>query len=132
MKINFCLSCNSKLIGRSDKKFCDAQCRSTYHNQNKPVHEMLIQQTNSILRKNRGILAHYCPQGKATVRKEVLEKSGYQFEYFTNIFHISNGIYYFCYEYGFRPIFERSIPKLLIVQRQEYMNKIPTDPWKSI
>lgn len=132
MKVNFCLSCNSKLMGRSDKKFCDAQCRSSYHNRNKPVHEMLIQQTNSILRKNRGILAHYCPQGKATVRKEIIEGSGYQFDHFTHIVQFKNGTYYFCYEYGYRPVFEKNIPKLLIVQRQEYVNHIDTDPWKNI
>lgn len=132
MKVNFCLNCTSKLVGRSDKKFCDAQCRSTYHNQNKPVHEMLIQQINSILRRNRGILAHFCPQGKATVRKESIEGFGYQFDHFTHVFYVNSGIYYFCYEYGFRPIFEKNIPKLLIVQKQEYMNNIVTDPWKSI
>jgi hypothetical protein len=28
----FCLNCNEKLVGRTDKKFCSDYCRTHYHN----------------------------------------------------------------------------------------------------
>jgi DNA-directed RNA polymerase subunit M/transcription elongation factor TFIIS len=84
MQMKFCLACNKELIGRTDKKFCDAQCRSTYHNKNRPIHEITIQRTNSSLRKNRTLLAHFSPSGKTTVKKEILLKSGYRFDVFTD------------------------------------------------
>ena len=128
----FCLSCEKELIGRTDKKFCDAQCRSTYHNKNKPVYEIEIQKTNSALRKNRSLLAHFCPSGRSTVRKEVLSQSGYQFHLFTNIFTFKNGTYYLCYDYGYLPIVDdKGIEKMLIVQKQEYMKNKTFNPWNS-
>jgi hypothetical protein len=27
-----CCQCGKKLIGRTDKKFCDADCKNSYHN----------------------------------------------------------------------------------------------------
>ena len=92
MKMKFCLSCSKELVGRTDKKFCDAQCRSTYHNQNRPQHEITIQKINSILRRNRSLLAHFCPSGKSTVRKDVLLQSGYSLELFTHIYPLFFGL----------------------------------------
>ncbi len=51
-----------------------------YHNKNRPMHGVVIQKTNSALRRNRSLLTHFCPSGKTTVRKDVLMQSGYQFE----------------------------------------------------
>jgi len=127
--MKFCLSCNKELVGRTDKKFCDAQCRSTHHNRNRPLYEISIQKTNSALRRNRSLLAHFCPSGKSTVRKDVLTKSGYQFEIFTHIFPFQKGTYYFCYDYGFLPIKDRGVEKMLIVQKQGYMDTSGFNPW---
>lgn len=132
MQTMFCLSCNKELVGRTDKKFCDTQCRSTYHNKNKPLHEIDIQKTNSALRKNRSLLAHFCPSGRSTVRKDVLLQSGYRFDLFTNVFPIKSGIYYLCYDYGFLPIVDdKGIEKMLIVQKQDYMVNKNFNPWKT-
>lgn len=30
-----CITCQSKLIGRTDKKFCSTECRNEHHNQNR-------------------------------------------------------------------------------------------------
>ena len=131
MKTIQCLYCRNNLVGRSDKKFCDAQCRSSYHNQHKAKHEIVIARTNSELRKNRSILAHFCPSGKATVRKEVLATLEYNFKYYTHTYAVQNGLYYFCYDYGYRPIKERGIDKMLIVQQQKYTMEHDFDPWSS-
>lgn len=130
MKVQFCLACNKELKGRSDKKFCDMQCRSTYHNANRPSHELSIQRINSDLRRNRSLLAHFCPSGKSTVDKGVLAKLGYKFELFTHIFPFTTGTYFFCYEYGYLPLVEKDIEKMLIVHKQKYMEKLNFDPWR--
>lgn len=132
MQMKFCLSCNKELIGRTDKKFCDDQCRSTYHNRNRPQHEITIQRINSALRRNRTLLAHFCPSGRSTVRKDVLVQSGYQYELFTHAYPFKNGTYYFCYDYGYLPIKdEKGIEKMVIVQKQDYMETLTFNPWNN-
>ncbi|WP_345007641.1 hypothetical protein [Snuella lapsa] len=129
MKIKYCLACKKELKGRCDKKFCDTQCRSTYHNTNRPFHELSIQKINSDLRRNRSLLAHFCPSGKSTVEKEVLARLGYKFELFTHIFPFSTGTYFFCYEYGYLPVLENGTEKMLIVHKQDYMDNLSFHPW---
>lgn len=116
-----------------DKKFCDIDCRSVYNNKKRRDQEKELHKINSIIRKNRTILKTLCPKGKATVRKEELDEMGFDTNYFTTIFPTKGGnVYYFCYEYGYSPIIERStIRKALIVQQQEYMKK-PFDPWNYV
>ena len=131
-----CLACAKPLSGRIDKKFCDDQCRATYNNRNKKAHEELIHSTNKALRKNRMILKSLCPNGKATVRKEVLIEMGFDFNVFTSIFPAKGKLYYFSYEFGIMPILETSISegvpvkKVLIIERQPFMSAY--DPWKYV
>lgn len=131
----YCLNCEKELVGRFGKKFCDAQCRNAYHNQHKRPDEKQMQGVNAHLRQNRRILKGLSPEGKATVRRDVLEAMGFDFGLFTSLFSTQKGVYYFSYEYGFMPIEEKSlnsgesIQKVLIIQRQDFMNQ-PFDPWK--
>ncbi|WP_340201643.1 hypothetical protein [Ascidiimonas sp. W6] len=100
-----------------------------YHNTHRPFHELTIQKINSDLRRNRSLLAHFCPSGKSTVEKQVLEKLDYRFDLFTHVYPFTKGTYYFCYEYGYLPIMEQGTKKMLIVHKQEYMNKLHFNPW---
>ncbi len=129
MSTQYCLACGKTLKGRSDKKFCDSQCRSTFHNSNRAPHEIEIQNINSALRRNRSIMAHFCPSGKSTVEKEVLIKIGFRLDVFTQIFPFNSGTYFFCYDYGFLPVVEKGIEKMVIVQKQDYMNKLNFYAW---
>jgi hypothetical protein len=125
-----CLKCGKDLHGRIDKKFCDAYCRNAYNNQHKAVEEQYIQHVNSLIRKNRRILKTLCPEGKATVRKEVLDNMGYDYRYFSGLYKTSVNLYYLAYDYAFAPIFEKGIEKALIVQRQDYMDRLTLEIWK--
>ena len=127
--MRYCLACNRELKGRSDKKFCDTQCRSTFHNTNKAPHEVEIQNINSLLRSNRSLMAHFCPSGKSTVDKQVLTKLGFKFDLFTHIFPFSTGTYFFCYDYGYLPILDKGAEKVVIVQKQAYMQNLNFCPW---
>lgn len=124
------MQCSKPLAGRSDKKFCDAYCRNTYNNKNKAQEEVYIQEVNTRIRKNRRILKTLCPEGKATVRKEILETMNYDFNFFSGLFK-SKLLYYLVYDYAFSPITDHNgIEKALIVKRQSYMQEIGFDLWQ--
>ncbi|MEP0986763.1 hypothetical protein [Ekhidna sp.] len=125
-----CMNCHKPLAGRRDKKFCDNQCKAEYHNKNKTYGELYISSTQSKVRHNRRILKTLSPEGKATVRKEILDQMGYDYRYFSGIFKTKANLYYLVYDYAFSPIFEKGIEKALIVQRQDYMDRLTLEIWK--
>ena len=88
--VNNCKTCGAILIGRTDKKFCDDQCRSLFNSREKRKHEQLILEINKTLRKNRKILKQFNPEGKTTIRKEYLIRSGFDFRYHTHTFITKN------------------------------------------
>lgn len=97
-----CLDCGSVLRGRSDKKFCDDQCRSNFNNRMKAGMYTAIKPVNSILRKNHAILSRLCTRDKIRIKKDELLKQGFNPDYHTHLRQSHNGnTYYFCYEYGF-------------------------------
>jgi hypothetical protein len=50
----------------------------------------------------------------------VLERAGFDFRYFTNLYRTQKGnTYHFCYDYGYLLLPE---DKVLIVNQQPYMN----------
>lgn len=121
MKRN-CLLCNESFVGRSDKKFCSDQCRNAFNNQNKKDHDQFIIDVNKTLRKNRMILQRLGPVGKSTVRKEVLDKMGFDFQFFTHTYTTkNNNTYKFCYEDGYLEIDD---DKILIINWQPYMKNL--------
>lgn len=129
-----CLYCQKTMTGRFDKKFCDDQCRSSYHNQHKRKQERIIAAVNRQIRKNRSILKKFCPEGKSTVKKERLEEAGFSFQYFSSIYQTTKLTYYFCYEYGNAAIIQPSsligamMALVRIIQHQDHM-KGKIDPW---
>ena len=80
-----CPSCSEPVQGRTDKKFCSPCCKSAYHyQQNRDRPNNLFKQIDDQMKHNRRILKEYNKAGKATVRKEVLEKAGFSPQYFTH------------------------------------------------
>jgi hypothetical protein len=117
-----CLQCGAILKGRLGQRFCSDQCRAMHHNLKKMENqgEQVIKEVNGILRKNRSILRQASPEGKTTVARQVLERTGFDFRYFTNLYRTQKGnIYHFCYDYGYLLLAE---DKVLIVNQQPYMN----------
>lgn len=97
-----CLDCGIPIKGRADKKFCDDQCRSNFNNKLKADDSKAVKRINSILYKNRKILAKLNPDGKVKVHKNKLEKAGFNFSYFTHQYQTVKGaVYIFCYDYGY-------------------------------
>ena len=112
-----CLDCGNPIKGRSDKKFCDDQCRNNYNNKLKIEDSSVVKQINSILKKNRMILQKLNPDGKLKINRDKLVRLGFNFSYFTHIYETYKGaVYYFCYEYGYLKL---ENDEVLLVKRNE-------------
>ena len=112
-----CLDCGSPVKGRSDKKFCDDQCRNNYNNKLKIEDSSIVKQINAVLKKNRAILQKLNPEGKLKVNREKLLRLGFNFTYFTHIYETYKGAtYFFCYEYGYLKL---ENDEVLLVKRKE-------------
>lgn len=97
-----CLDCGQIVKGRSDKKFCDDQCRSNYNNKLKTENLEEVKKINHILLKNRKILERLNPSGKTKLPKAELEKASFNFNYFTHTYETTKGsCYKFCYDQGY-------------------------------
>ena len=118
---SFCTYCNTKLEGRTDKKFCTPYCKSSYHYQkNSDKEQSLFQKIDRQLKTNRRVLKNFNKAGLATVRKERLLKEGFDPFYFTYYWKNNKGqVYLFCYEYGFLDLKE----KYILIQWQAYMDR---------
>lgn len=122
-EIKKCLSCQKGLKGgRIDRKFCDSQCRASYHNNQRQDKEQMVRSINEILKKNWKILKILNPTGYSTVQKNFLDEQGYNFNYFTNVFKTKEGrVYYFCYDLGIAEVDSKNGLKINIVNWQQYM-----------
>ncbi|WP_160137326.1 hypothetical protein [Chryseobacterium sp. c4a] len=111
-----CLECGEKIIGRSDKKFCNDACRNAYNNKQNKDSTNLMRNINNKLRKNYRILVDVNIDGKTKIAKSKLESLGFDFEYFTNLKVYKNGSEYkFIYDYGYKLLEEDFV---LIVKNQ--------------
>lgn len=114
----FCHFCQSPYNGRSDKKFCNDNCRSAYNNQRYYHIQCDIRNINTILRRNRQILAAHLTAALTQVRisKQQLYVKGFNFSYYTHTIPGKGGdTYYFCYDLGYLSL---DAEKLLIVKRK--------------
>lgn len=120
-----CLYCNKQLVGRTDKKFCDPQCKSSYqYQQSKEQPERFYNKVDNQLKLNRKILKEYNKGGKVTVRAEVLKAKGFNPNFFTHYWKNNKGdVYLFVYEYGFLKKEEHRIDKFILILWQDYMEK---------
>lgn len=115
----FCIACNKPLKGRTDKKFCDDNCRNNYNNQLNANNNNLVRNINNALAKNRRILESLISPGDAMAKcsKDVLLQQGFRFKYFTHEYSNPVGSKYcFCYDYGYLPL-ENDM--YLIVKKEE-------------
>lgn len=119
-----CQYCQEALTGRSDKKFCNAYCKSAYQYEQRKAKESLFFKIDRQLKKNRSLLKYFNQAGKSVIRKEDLLERGFDPMYFTHYWKNPQAkVYLFCYEYGFMEIQEHQRFKYLLVQWQTYMNK---------
>ncbi len=102
--MSICLECGEKIIGRSDKKFCNDGCRNAYNNKHNKDVSNLMRNINNKLRKNFRILSEQkFVDGKAKTTKQNLSIIGFDFTYFTHFKVYKNGAEYrFVYDIGYK------------------------------
>jgi hypothetical protein len=92
-------------MGRSDKRFCSDQCRSTYNNRRNCEPNKYVREINAVLRKNRRILDSLNPGGRVKVPRMRLKQEGFDFRYHTSVEHArEGGVCYYCYDQGYVPL----------------------------
>ena len=102
-----CAVCGKPVKGRTDKRFCDSYCRSTFNNQQNGSGNRYIRSINHTLYRNRRILKELLPATAEAVKAPVqdLYTKGFLFNYFTHTHTSKKGItYYFCYDHGYLPL----------------------------
>ncbi len=100
-----CVMCNSQLIGRSDKRFCDIKCKNKYHSEVRNSMKSIQSETIKILTKNFVILSGVMgeSQNAAIIDKLALERLGFRFDYVSDaksksgIIHF--GVFHFTYKF---------------------------------
>lgn len=101
----FCQECDKRIVGRTDKKFCDDACRNNFNNKQNGVANKTMKNINYALRKNRRILLNLNPSGETKITKQQLQRAGFDFKYMTHVFTSNSGdTYYFCYEQAYVPL----------------------------
>lgn len=112
-----CLHCGKELTGRTDKKYCSPNCKSSHQYQReKQKPERFYNKVDNQLRLNRKLLKEYNRAGKATVRSGILIKEGFNPKFFTHYWKNRKGdVYLFVYEYGFLKRKESGIEKYVLI-----------------
>lgn len=106
-------------MGRVDKRFCDDQCRSAWHNRMTGEEARIMRNINYKLRRNRRILLNLCPNGKGKATRAELLKAGFDFDYITSIYTTRQGKnYFFCYDLGYLTLEDETFA---IVIKQDYV-----------
>ena len=102
MENKTCLECGEKVIGRSDKKFCNDYCRNAYNNKLNVGNKNMVRNTNNALKKNYKILCELNNLGKTKTTKNTLLKKGFDFNLMTSLYQTQKGhTYFYCYDQGY-------------------------------
>lgn len=123
MITNICLACKKKMTGRSDKKFCDLYCKSSFHYK-KSLEEAprFYNKVDNQLKLNRRILKNFNKAGKATLRATLILDLGFNPNFFTHYWKNTKGdVYLFVYEYGFLKRKEHNVEKYVLIKWQQFM-----------
>ena len=102
MKNRKCSVCDKEIRGRIDKVFCSPNCKSASQYENARESEDLYFKVDRQLKTNRKILKKYNKIGKTVLRRDVLQREGFNPNFFTHFRKTSAGnVYFYCYDYGF-------------------------------
>lgn len=116
--VRLCAECGQTLQGRSDKRFCDDQCRSQFNNRQGSECKNLYRRVEYALRRNHLILQALNPASTAVVRLQQLLHQGFDFEYLTSQLQNQAGhTYFYVYDQGYRFLEDDQV--LLVVKKPD-------------
>jgi hypothetical protein len=106
-----CVICDSRLIGRSDKVFCDIKCKNKYHREVRCSLKTVDNETHKILLKNYQILAGLMSAEKTNfvIDTLALQRKGFHFQYITSL-EVKNDVqHFFVYDHSFQILRNKTI-----------------------
>lgn len=86
-----CWQCGKQLYGRSDKKFCDSQCRNHFHNQRHSELNRVSRVVTGHIRSNYHVLNDLIRTGHTQAAFEELALYGFDNHYHTSSFFNDEG-----------------------------------------
>lgn len=108
-----CLFCGTVLSGRSDKRYCDDDCRNRYHYHTRKIEKndkSVVKSVNDILSFNREILFSLNRKRSAVVKKQCLVEKRFDFELITGCYKTKKGVEYrVVYDYAYKFINEDDV-----------------------
>ena len=122
MQTRQCQYCAKTIRGRSDKKFCDDNCRNQFNNKIRESENHHLRTINRVLRRNRKILKELLPgdTDKVIITKRQLEFLQFHFCFFTHSHTNKNGnTFLFCYEFGYLTI---SPDRIIVIRRSAHLH----------
>lgn len=94
-----CLACGTNLVGRVDKKFCDHNCRNSFHNDRYRSGRKYVQIVNRNLARNYKILDELSSSEIVEVNLPIIQAMGFKPEYFTSrVDDPDEGVLFFVYD----------------------------------
>ena len=96
-----CIVCEGQLYGRSDKVFCDIQCKNRYHAELARSKKTIANETFKILGKNWAILASLMSASadELHINKVELARHGFDFTAVSGVDVTTNNIHFDVFEY---------------------------------
>ncbi len=118
-----CPECNTDVVGRGNKVFCNSYCRTSFHSKkHRDKGETLFSKIDSQIKLNRRLLKLFNKAGKSTVNEKKLLDAGFDSNYFTHYWkNDDNVVYLFCYDVGFLSLRKQGKAKYLLIDWQDYM-----------
>ena len=95
-----CPVCQGIVSGRSDKIYCSNACRIKFYTDQNQKSKKIVQETDSILHRNRKILKQFKNEGTHKITRYLLQKKGFNFYHFTQLQPGINCNDVFCYDIG--------------------------------
>ncbi len=80
-----CQECGQILAGRIDKKFCDSDCRTNYHNRTQRIASEKFRLIERAMKRNRNFLQRRRQEGWKFISVLELRDCGFDLKYFTHL-----------------------------------------------
>lgn len=114
-----CIECGARVRGRSDKKFCDSNCRNAFHNEKSRPIANEVRKINRHLASNRNTLERLQKDGVDRLPVQLLKSFGFDEMLFTSkVDTHDGGSIYFVYDQAFTIIDNEIV--ILVAQLETY------------
>ena len=105
-----CIFCGRELTGRSDKKFCDDNCRNNHSYKQNKCNNDVINKINKSLLYNRNILKSITKSRRKIVKKQILVNNKFNFDMMTGVRRTQKQQEYkLVYDYAYRYINDEDV-----------------------